>query len=183
MYAQVCNRLPNPSQKDFESRVEKLLDTPHRGSQLIEYDRLLEELEDALGVGNVMALPFEGFSEERIWSRIRDFTGFEDLGKGIDFGVRDINVRRLPGEAGWSFSHRVHPLQKVMGLKHVKPLGKAILGDGGTALKRRVNNLFADGELRLAMPERLAEDVRQFYEASNTRTSEKVGISLSHYGY
>jgi len=180
IYAQVSHLLGKPSQRDFERRVASFLEKVDQGSQVLEYDLLIDCLKDALGERNVLAIPYEEFAKKATWEKICFFTGIDGLEPVKSRGEQKSNVRRSAGnQSGWRASEKAWFIRRVLSRGVFRPVAKRL----SFGAKRRINELMKGSETRIDMPPSLAEEVQRFYEMSNRRCGIKLGLDLSQYGY
>lgn len=182
IYAHISYQLSKPSQQDFESRVEELLQRTHSGAQALEYDLLIEQLKRSLGNNNVLALPYEAFDRQWTWRRLRKFSGFDELGCDVDLDARDVNVKRQPSEPDWEVRIPREVGHTMPGSGYVKVLANSVLGDNAPGAKRKVRNFLSRG-FRLHMTGELEQRILSKYRESNRRTETILGIPLTEYGY
>ncbi len=187
-YSHICYRINNPSQGDFENRVYRILNNPYEtGASALCYDILIEELQKALGESNVLALPYEALSADQTWVAIRNFTGFESLGKNVDFTNRHVNVKRLSEGGKWRAADRAQASTS----SYLAEKAKKYLGDNYKRMKvlRKLSNLLKNVEKKLTkniqiqMTSDLKRNIMYIFEESNKRTSSRVGVDLEQYGY
>ena len=181
IYAQLCYRLPKPSQKDFEYRARDFIYSELSGSHVLEYDKLVESLEEALGSNNVLALPFEAIGEEWVWEKVRAFTGEDSLKRNEEFDKRDVNVKRMPGETDWKVSQRAN---LNLGLaSSLNSASKKVGINIPEGAKSKLKGLISKNGFRVGVPDNLAKEIKSIYHESNKRLSEKIGVDLKKYGY
>ncbi|UTA78631.1 hypothetical protein J4377_11705 [Halomonas sp. XH26] len=101
MYSEMSKVLKNPCQKDFENRMDLMIDRPWMyGDHVLKYDILYESLSDALGERRVMALPYEKLMSNENVLLFRQFTGIETFGSEPENSAR-VN-KKSTGSDSWS---------------------------------------------------------------------------------
>lgn len=184
VYAHICYQLSSPSQKDFNTRVDELISGKSSLAHVINYYILFEYLCKALGSQNVLALPYEALHEPETWEKLREFTGIDYLGRGVDLAERHINVKKLPGEADWFMNGQVQPFQSNVFVSKLRPIFKySISADQRLVLKNFFKNTFGIEERRIGLDERRVCEVMRFYLDSNKMLSDAIEVPLDKYGY
>jgi hypothetical protein len=153
-----------------------------------EYDRLIRHYQERFGEQNVLALPFELFTEDgrEFATRIVRFAGAnasEETLAGLPYGRRDNQARPAFAVAAKRRANRVikQRLTPWAPLDAHDGLGKMVLRATwtvGTRVPQRFHQL-----LEQRMVETIAEATRGKYRESNARTAELVGFDLARWGY
>ncbi|WP_410474903.1 hypothetical protein [Guyparkeria sp. TX1] len=100
MYSEMSRPLNAASQKDFDERIEQMVNNPYQhGDHVIKYDLLYKRLCQSVGRRRVLALPYEEFMTPDNLNRMREFTGILELGEGVDPNKR-VN-KKSSGERSW----------------------------------------------------------------------------------
>lgn len=184
IYSQVCFKLKNPSQKDFEDRINLFLKEDSHSAHVLNYNLLYEQLAKTLGHKNVLALPFEALHEEETWESLRKFTGIKDLGVGIDLKKRDVNVKKNINENDWEASYKAQPLERNHLISKISAPIKFISSKKQRAqMKTILRNVLGLKVRRIAISEAHEKIVMKRYEKDNKDFAEKINTDLSQYGY
>lgn len=184
IYAHVCYRLKKPSQEDFDQRVRDLLSGQSSLAHAVDYSLLVEQLSANLGREAVLALPYEALHEEDTWARLREFTGIDDLGSGVDLTKRDVNVKKLPGEKDWRLSGKAQTRNANTFISPLRPLIHSVTSaEQRQRVKSALQRTIRMEDQRIAIDDDLASEVLRFYEDSNRRLASMIDIELSRYGY
>jgi hypothetical protein len=180
IYAHTCWQLPEPSQKDFDARVEALLDGSTPGLNAVNYSLLLESLENSLGAGNVLALPHEDFQKDATWEKLRNFTGIPDLGVGTCFQKRSVNVKRLPGEEDWQISAKA---SRKKWASCLGPILRRLTTPGQRESLRRWLGSTIQEERRIGISDELSERVMARFQESNRKLAAQTETDLVSHRY
>ncbi|MCG5533624.1 hypothetical protein LRF89_09255 [Halorhodospira sp. 9621] len=176
-YAQSSQFLPEASQADFEKRVDDILTAAgDQRQRYLDFGRLLEGLQDVLGQGAVLAMPYERMTDARIRADLQQLLGCEGfLSENTETppAGAQCNVRRSRPDR-WNLSpyklpegrraHKWRKLKERLGLPAQAPTRPA-----------------AEKDIQLTAA--LAERIREAFEPSNRLFAERSGWSLDHLGY
>jgi len=179
MYAHVAYALEKPSQVDFEQRVRNLLALDNKMAHILEYDRLYQCLSDMLGTESVLAIPYEKFSDAKVWRSIEAFTGISGLYDRIPFGDTSVNTKRVDDGKSWHTSRDRNGILGFQVSTETKRFLKRTVG--GTALVGILDRWRPKS--KILMSEELREEVTGYYKTSNERLSILTGYDLGRYGY
>ena len=184
IYSMVCYKLKNPSQKDFENRLNSFLDLDNHSAHVLNYNLLYEQLILNLGSKNVLALPFEAFHEDKTWQSLRDFTGIKDLGVGVNLKKRDVNVKKNIKDNDWRVSDKAQPLERNQLVSKIAgPIKFVTSQKQRLQIKNVLRNVLGLKDRKIAISDAHKEKIMKNYSAENKKLSEKINIDLSQYGY
>ncbi|MCS3830029.1 hypothetical protein GGP91_002115 [Salinibacter ruber] len=186
-YSHVCHMVESPSQNDFEYRIEKVLDSPYEyGAPALCYNLLVEELNNAVGNQNVLAIPYEAFSADKTWKKVRAFTGIGCLGKGVDFENKSVN-RKRKNKAEWVASSSGK--STISGyLAEIVKNNIGSIYDNAILIRRigrKIKNLemYGSTELKIEMNKDIRTKIMSLYSKSNKRLDKKIEYDLAKYDY
>jgi hypothetical protein len=126
-----------------------------------------------LGDENVLAVPYEAFSERATWDKIREFTEIDYLGRDVNLRIQTVNVKREASGAGWRPASSAGRFRAVAS----RFVGHRTKG----ALKKMAPNLIWKHPIR--MPDTVRRKVMDAYREGNRRMGDRIGVDLSEYGY
>lgn len=172
-YAQNARRFNNPGQMDFERRVDHILES-ERSFKLLDYSFIYDTLVSQLGDENVLAIPYEAFSEHDTWGKIREFTAIDYLGRDMNLRERTVNVKRDASGAGWRPSSQRYGRLRAAASRFVGQRTKK-------AIKTVAPNLIQ--QRPIIMPDTVEKKVMDAYREGNRRMGARIGVDLSEYGY
>lgn len=181
MYSHVAYAIKGASQGDFEVRVGEVISNKSRMGHILEYDQLYGELSDALGEGNVLAIPYEKFSEKAIWKKIESFIGVAGLYEKIPFSDTSVNTKRDKENGAWRPSGKRLVFAGIDFNSWGKSLLRLLLGEDRA--KRIVTFLRPSPGWSLELSDSLRYEVLERYKASNMRMSKICGYDLSKENY
>lgn len=175
MYAQFSDKIRGSGQDDFEQRIHTLLHEPLLyGAQAIDYDHWCNRLGQALGYERVLPLLYERIEEPETWSQVTKFTGLEALGSEVDLERENKRAKvRRTAPAQWRLKHRG-------GMPGSRVVRTGLRRLGAPIAKPPQPQVSAE---RLTMPEKLRDEIREHYEASNRRFEQATGLELAGVGY
>ncbi|TQI70405.1 hypothetical protein JM79_1315 [Gramella sp. Hel_I_59] len=184
IYSMVCYKLKNPSQKDFEDRLDYFLNKDHHSTQVLNYNLLYEQLVENLGAKNVLALPFEALHEDKTWRSIRNFTGIADLALNTDLEKRDVNVKKNLDDHNWNASYKAQPLERNNFISKMSGPIKLISSKEQRAqMKKLIRNILGLKSLKIGISATHETMVMKRYADNNKDFAKKINTDLSQYGY
>lgn len=181
MYSHVAYAIKTASQEDFENRVKEITSSESQVGNILEYDQLYEELSEALGEGNVLALPYEKFSEKATWERIESFTDVNGLYEKIPFNDTSVNTKRDKETGAWKPSGKRFVFAGFDLNLWIKSILRISLGEARA--KKVVAFMRPSPGWSLELSDSLRSEVVEHYKASNMRMSKICGYDLSEEHY
>jgi len=107
LYAQRSNAILFPSTAGFEAQVRNMI---ARDEPYLDWYRLVKDLQEAVGAGNLTVLFFEDARTEDYWRALGNFFGITDADwKAFSEGTHRVNERRK-GNTGWN----IRPLNLLL---------------------------------------------------------------------
>ncbi len=166
-YAQMSDRIPNASQRDFERFVDEWLDPCgdyYSKGLLLDYAAQHRAMSWAVGAGHLMMMPFEALraEPEAYLSSLRTFLGDPPLRPAPDDDAEACNVRSIHGDR-WEL-RRPRPAFRLGGRFGLR------LPEPG-----RGRHVALDDDLR--------RKILAAYGGSNRRTAQLTGWDLGRFGY
>jgi len=179
IYSHVCYRLDNPSQKNFENSVVKLLGQEYGALNAIRYDILYKYLCESLGAENVFVYPYEDIMSAELWKKIRLFTGINKLGVDVDWNDK-VNAKKNM-EKDWYMSKKTQLYSKLPYNEYIKFILNYVLGYNSV---KKIKNLYKDKYAKkIVLPDYLTNEIISYFYESNKKIEYSIGVSLAKYGY
>jgi len=179
IYSHVAYRLNSASQHHFESSVRDILAGESPGAHVVDYSHLYDGLSRALGHDNVLALPYEVFSDSASWKKIAQFSNLPINIDLIPFSDTSVNTKRQAQAGTWMPATKVTRLGRTRISRTVQNVLPKTLGQ---ELRKKIKATF-QAKWSISMPGELQDEIRHYYAASNRRVSDICGVDLAEHGY
>ena len=184
LYAQLGNEILWASQRDFEKRVDRLVE---QEEPYLDWNGWVEDLVGTIGRENIMVKFVEDSVNADYWTDITAFCGISggvDSDMTRDRGPRD-NVRSRSDGMSWEV--RKFDVSKVLANRNRRRL----TAKDRTSKKRyveqvgRIFNRLLDkcGRKSIRLDDRIREQVLSFVSSSNIKLESFAGKNLGEYGY
>lgn len=188
LYAQIQPQIRNPSQVDFEAKVEALLD---EGDPYFDFGTLADELDAVLGPSNCLVLLFEDGVKSNA-HQTAEFLGLQSI--VLPQSIPRANVKSLDAKS-WQY-HDALPVLKRGSIGRIRKLiALQVARHGGEQRRLRsfLNHVdrislrrFSSRDVlgvRVHISEALAAQIRAHFLPSNTRLAARLHRELSRHGY
>lgn len=188
-YAQHSNRILNASQKDFEQRISKLIDSGD--TTFMNFYRWYSDLQKVVGKEHMCVLLMENMDKEIYWRELADFMELENFPYEKFLTNRVIKNKRRSDTNVWKLQPFNNALKRK--IKKSWSVDRAI-GYRKTALNvaGKFDKLFLPYFISIAEHQRedeiyltdeLKERIQSYTAASNEQLSDIVGQDLKKFGY
>lgn len=186
LYAECSNYRWKASQKDFERQIRKLIDT---NDPYLDWETLITELEDAVGVRNVSVLLYEDIGKGRFWKDLAEAMWLDYPINSGDFSHKQ-NARANPVSGGWRLRPLKNPISpmvsnhwpRVVPGGRVASVGARRFIDAPVARIARIITARARTQT-VTVPEWLRAEIHDFCGPSNVLLSKRLNRDLSQLGY
>jgi len=161
-YSQQSNRMKDPSQKDFEEKVDALLDRKrnfYNDGVWLDYSYLRACLVEAVGERNLLFIPYESLKEKRLEyaAQLSGFIGDKKIISAVKPVLKQKRMARSVSKNHWEIrppSSRLEPFREKSGV-----------------------------ESSIALNNDLRAKIMGFFYKSNRNLQREIGGDLASLGY